>query len=346
MQTSIREDKLIKFDVSDITSNLAKGEMKLYNANLVEDSVGNPGVPGLLCATNLRIIWYSLNNKQFNVSIGYSNIISLTIKTIAAGSTEHIQSLHVFAADSNNKRLEFIFKDASEKMINFSNILLIYDSYQKTYLYRDIKFRGAIIQSGELIVLPEETIISVYNGVWNLSSDQGNLGSFILTNIRLVWFATDNSSFNISLPYIQISRVHLKASKYGPALVVQTIERGYVLGFRIDPSKRLDQIFKELSYIFSIAAEAPNLGFYYKPTDWEEKQVALNPIEEFQEIDKNQETAVNRVFNAYVSYSKSECTTKKPVYCKELGFAMENIRMGYKISDLWNITSNDGNGLS
>ena len=27
-----------------------------------------------------------------------------------------------------------------------------------------------------------------YEGVWNLSSDQGNLGSFIFTNVRIVWF--------------------------------------------------------------------------------------------------------------------------------------------------------------
>lgn len=45
------------------------------------------------------------------------------------------------------------------------------------------------------------------NGVWNLSSDQGNLGTFVVTNIRLVWFADANETFNISLPYLQISNV-------------------------------------------------------------------------------------------------------------------------------------------
>ena len=40
-------------------------------------------------------------------------------------------------------------------------------------------------------------------GVWNLSSDQGNLGTFFLTNIRVVWFANLASNFNVSLPYMQ-----------------------------------------------------------------------------------------------------------------------------------------------
>ena len=34
--------------------------------------------------------------------------------------------------------------------------------------------------------------------------EQGNLGTFIITNVRLVWFADMNENFNISLPYLQI----------------------------------------------------------------------------------------------------------------------------------------------
>lgn len=79
--------------------------------------------------------------------------------------------------------------------------------YLRTYLYRDLKLRGAIILSGQLIIMPDELVYNNINGVWNLSSDQGNLGSFVLTNIRLVWFADANDTFNISLPYLQISNV-------------------------------------------------------------------------------------------------------------------------------------------
>ena len=38
-------------------------------------------------------------------------------------------------------------------------------------------------------------------------SDQGNLGTMIITNVRVVWFANMNDLFNISTPYIQIASV-------------------------------------------------------------------------------------------------------------------------------------------
>ncbi|GAB5365722.1 hypothetical protein AAMO2058_001082400 [Amorphochlora amoebiformis] len=37
-------------------------------------------------------------------------------------------------------------------------------------------------------------------GVWNLSAEQGNLGTFFNTNILLVWFAEMAENFNISIP--------------------------------------------------------------------------------------------------------------------------------------------------
>lgn len=74
-------------------------------------------------------------------------------------------------------------------------------------MYRDLKLRGAILQGGQLIILPQEQVINKVNGVWNLSSDQGNLGCFVVTNIRVVWYADANESFNISLPYLQIANV-------------------------------------------------------------------------------------------------------------------------------------------
>lgn len=79
--------------------------------------------------------------------------------------------------------------------------------YQRTFLYRDLKLRGAIVQAGQLIIMPDEQVYSQVQGVWNLSSDQGNLGSFVVTNIRLVWFADANETFNLSLPYLQIEAV-------------------------------------------------------------------------------------------------------------------------------------------
>lgn len=70
------------------------------------------------------------------------------------------------------------------------------------------------------------------NGVWNLSSEQGNLGTFFVTNVRLVWHANLVETFNVSIPYMQIASVRVRESKFGQALVVEThaSSGGYMLG--------------------------------------------------------------------------------------------------------------------
>ena len=39
------------------------------------------------------------------------------------------------------------------------------------------------------------------------SNLKGNLGTAIITNVRVVWYAQMNELFNISIPYIQIASV-------------------------------------------------------------------------------------------------------------------------------------------
>lgn len=69
--------------------------------------------------------------------------------------------------------------------------------------------RAAIVKEKELILLPQEEITTRIKGVWNLSSDQGNLGTLLITNVRIVWFADLAENFNVSIPYLQIvSKVH------------------------------------------------------------------------------------------------------------------------------------------
>jgi hypothetical protein len=80
-------------------------------------------------------------------------------------------------------------------------------AYETSKLYRDLKLRGSIVREGELILLPQEQIFTKLSGVWNLSSEQGNLGVFFLTNVRIVWHALLAANFNVSLPYMQIVRI-------------------------------------------------------------------------------------------------------------------------------------------
>lgn len=144
-------------------------------------------------------------------------------------------------------------------------------------------------------------------------------------------------------------QIRIRESKYGPALVIQTAETGggYVLGFRIDPSERLTEIFKELISLHTVYTENPNFGIVYDSPDLRKRSNSEASrrkdfrVEEFQEIDERQEREINSKLNTYLAEGSlrvgEEKPPREPVYCKELGFAMERIRDGYKLKDLWDV---------
>jgi Bardet-Biedl syndrome 5 protein len=128
----------------------------------------------------------------------------------------------------------------------FSTVQSLYNAFDTSRLFRDIKLRGGIMRDNALIMLPGERIISTTNGVWNLSGDQGNLGTLVNTNVRAVWFANLTENFNASVPFMQIKSVSKKLSKFGNALVMDTTARSgsFTLGFRLDPPEKLDLVLK------------------------------------------------------------------------------------------------------
>lgn len=69
-------------------------------------------------------------------------------------------------------------------IITINKILI--RSYQSTLLYRELKLRSAILSSGHLKLLPKEEVYNSMNGIWNLSSDQGD--TFCTTVLRMNQF--------------------------------------------------------------------------------------------------------------------------------------------------------------
>lgn len=132
-------------------------------------------------------------------------------------------------------------------------------SYNSTKLYRDLKLRTSIIQDKQLSLLPGEQIYSKYNGVWNLSAEQGNLGMYVITNVRIVWFAQLTETFNVSVPWVQVKCIRIRESKYGIALVIETSEfsGAYVLGFRVEA---VEQVYKEIASLFDTFSKKPIFG--------------------------------------------------------------------------------------
>ncbi|CAH0562490.1 unnamed protein product [Brassicogethes aeneus] len=212
-----------------------------------------------------------------------------------------------------------------------------YTAFVSSKLYRELKLRGAVVYNKQLKILPLEQVFSTIHGVWNLSSDQGSLGTLIVTNVRLVWFADMNEAFNVSLPYLQIESIKIRDSKFGNALVVISSEGsgGYILGFRVDPDEKLNTLYKELVSLYSVYTNNPTFGVEYK---WLNKQIE-NPtekiIDDLEEISepKNEMTNALSVYLADEGHSKD----RPPVYSHDLGLAVEMVKDGFTLQKLWEV---------
>jgi len=204
---SIWEHREVRFDILLSQMKMRPGEVLVDRLESIEDTKGNSGDRGRLLVTNLRVIWHSASMPRVSLSVGYSSVLNITTKTVNSKLRGLTEALYLLTK-CNHTRFEFIFTNlvpGNPRL--FTSVIGVYKAYNSSKMYRELKLRGAILEAGSLKLLPLEKIVSTINGVWNLSSDQGNLGTMIVTNVRVVWFANMNELFNISIPYIQIGTV-------------------------------------------------------------------------------------------------------------------------------------------
>ena len=199
-------------------------------------------------------------------------------------------------------------------------------SYETTKLYRDLKLRGALIHEKELNLLPKEQVYHKYNGVWNLSAEQGNLGTLYVTNVRIVWFANLAENFNVSVPYIQIKNLKVRESKFGTALVIETspTSGGYVLGFKM---QGIENIFSEIQSLYTLYFDNPVLGVQVQTeqVDAQEKYLLQNINEDIEIIDTQEHT---KSANAQYYVTNQQQPSSQIVYAPELGLAIEKLPDG------------------
>lgn len=264
----IWQDREIRFDMKPLQLECRKGELAIDSINSVEDTKGNNGARGSLIVTNLRLIWVAHNNPDTNLSVGLNCIQTVNIRTAKSKLRGSTQALCIMAKYS--ARFEFIFTSLvmnSPRL--FTTVQAVMRAYETSKLYRELKLRGSVIKDGTLMLLPMEEVYSKYTGIMNLSSDQGNLGTFYFTNVRMVWHADLANNFNVSCPYMQMKSVVVRNSKFGRALVIETYTRagGYILGFRVHPESLLAEVDKELSALFSVYSSAPLFGIEFSLED-------------------------------------------------------------------------------
>eukprot|EP00946_MAST-07B_sp_MAST-7B-sp1_P000718 g718.t1 len=344
----IWQDRQLRFDCPIASLKPRKGEFEIDSINSVEDSKGNNGDRGFLVVTNLRFIWASHNSPRTNLSIGLNAIIKLSIKAAKSRLRGSIQALFVLAKWQKQK-YEFIFTSLVRKSPRlFTTAQAVFRSYETTKLYRDLKLRGALLQNKQLNLLPLEQVYHKVTGVWNLSSDQGNLGTFFITNVRLVWHANLAENFNVSIPYAQMAVLRIRPSKFGPALVchVHKSAGGYVLGFRLDPADKLKEVFEEIKALRKVFAAKPIFGIEYTV---EEVQKSLDDVK----ISRKEDDLViaeddghaggishgARRYIKNVEMGDTDGENGPPAigFSADLGLAIEELPDALKPQDLWNL---------
>lgn len=333
------QDREIRFDVSGQEYAVRKGEFVIDALDCVEDTKGNNGEKGMLVATNLRLLWHCTRDPRVNLSIGLNAVTHTSIHAATSRLRGTTQALFV-NTKFNNSRFEFIFTylvQGSPRL--FSTVSAVFKAYDTSRIYRDLKLRCAIIQDAELILLPHEKVSTKLSGVWNLSSDQGNLGTLYATNIRVVWFANLAENFNVSIPYIQIVGLKIRDSKFGAAFVIETSTHAgsYVLGFRVDPLEKLQEVFKEVSSLWRVYSASPVLGVDFQ-MESAPKSLDENTIKRIQDGQDVVEQVSSDAFAAYYADEGQKNADRKPVFDPQLGLAVEKLRDGVTLEALWSIS--------
>uniref|UniRef100_A0A671Q2R2 Bardet-Biedl syndrome 5 protein homolog n=1 Tax=Sinocyclocheilus anshuiensis TaxID=1608454 RepID=A0A671Q2R2_9TELE len=297
------------------------GEALIDCLDSIEDTKGNNGDRGRLLVTNLRIIWHSLALPRVNLSVGYNCIINITTRTVNSKLRGQTEALYILTK-SNDTRFEFIFTNVvpgSPRL--FTSVIAVHRAYETSRMYRDLKLRGALIQNKQLRLLTQDDQVFL-----------GNLGTFFIINVRIVWHANMNESFNVSIPYLQICSIRIRDSKFGLALVIESSQQtgGYVLGFKIDPMDKLQDAVKEINSLHKVYSANPIFGVEYemeeKPQPLEELTVEQPPDDVAIEPDEHTDA-----FTAYFADGN------KQVFSEELGLAMEKLKDGFTLQGLWEV---------
>ncbi|GMH41457.1 hypothetical protein BSKO_09367 [Bryopsis sp. KO-2023] len=333
----IWQDREIRFDLNARDLDCRKGEFVIGRLIGVEDTKANNEERGEMILTNLRMLWISERSKRTSMSIGYSCVSDVSIRSCVSRLRGASQSIYILTR-FNGSRFEFIFSSIQSDFPRlYSSLQAIHAAYGSSKLYRDLKLRAALLEDSELILLPKEEVYHKVNGVWNLSSDQGNLGTFILTNVRVVWHANLAENFNISIPYMRIKGTRIRESKFGMALVIETTAEsgGYILGFRIDPKEHMEGVHKEIQSLWKVYSQNPIFGVDFAPdAAGTESMFNSETMEDDVQIVDGDDKG--DLFATYFA-EDSKSSDRPPVFCNELGLAIESLKEGMTIAQCWKV---------
>ena len=355
-QNSLWQDRQVMFDVSKSEFVFRKGEETYKTMSNIEDLKSNNEI-GTFIFTNLRLIWYNNKNPKINQSIGYDCIENLEKKSSDSMMTGQSNILTIFCR-SDKSRYELTYRNSSETnhdpYVNLSNILKLYEQGR---LYREMKQNNENIydkNNKNLILLKDEKIIEKNKNIYlednnNKNDKDNNYGTLYKTNVRLIWISDKNCTFNLSMPWIQISSVKGEMhSEFGVSLRVR-LSRIYNNTQYLFYSKEgnitkqfCENLYKEMmtileNPILSISLRKGNEGEGSKDKFKEKIGKIADMVYGQEEIaEKNDDDQAGMIYLINEGRNKQN-NINNIEFSKELGIACEKLPDKVSISDLWKI---------
>lgn len=144
---------------------------------------------------------------------------------------------------------------------------------------------------------------------------------------------------------MQIKSLRVRDSKFGFALVVETFSRsgGYILGFRIDPKEKLEEVYKEIMSLHQIYGATPIFGVDFSvEAEAPSVQALLQPrVEEDVEITDEDNPDAHAVAAYYVEGSGGAdvdgASSADITFDSKLGLAIETLQGGVTLDALWRV---------
>jgi Bardet-Biedl syndrome 5 protein len=146
--------------------------------------------------------------------------------------------------------------------------------------------------------------------------------------------------------------VAVRDSKFGRALVVTTTQRsgGYVLGFRVESSEKLEAVHREVEALHRVFTKNPIFGVAFDKKEGLGKDGPLDGsladgrtprLEDDVEIVDGGESGADLVARYYADGASGNDGTDRaslePVFDETLGLAIEPLPPGATAATLWNV---------
>lgn len=144
------------------------------------------------------------------------------------------------------------------------------------------------------------------------------------------------TSFNVSVPYLQIPPIKFRDSKFGLTLVTESSQHsgGYVLHFKLDTVKKLQVLVKEINPLHKVYSASPVFGADYEMEGKSQPLEALKVVQIQDDVEMDSDEHTDD-FVAYFADGNKQYGCE-PIL-SELGLAIEKPKEGFTLHGLWEV---------